>query len=209
MSEAIRARTLQALRTATQFDIPPESLANAMIATPDLLSRPEQVAEIEEHIRALLLERITIPVYARWATLPALGNIAEALVESMLVNFGWQPLYDDDSGYSAGHGVDLLMLDPSLSAIFAIEVKSTIQRGRWPRLTRTSQAQMTPAWLDRASNEGMREWGFEADDVYSMIAQAHLGRLKWRACVAAELCAPLPIASIDQLIDLNWLIKHD
>jgi hypothetical protein len=209
MSEAIRTRTLQALRTAAQFDIPWESLARVMTATTDLLPRPERVAEVEGHVRAVLLHRVTIPAHDRSATLSALGNIAEAFVESMLVDLGWQPLYDDDSGYSAGQGVDLLMLDPSLSAIFAIEVKSTIQRGRWPRLPPASRAQMTPAWLGRASNEEMRGWDFEADDVNSMIVQARLGRLKWRACVAAELDAPLPIASIDQLIDLSWLIEHD
>ncbi|VXB71173.1 hypothetical protein [Pseudoclavibacter sp. 8L] len=209
MSEAIRARTLQALRAAAQFDIPPESLARVMAATPDLLSRPERVAEIEGHIRAIRLEGVTIPVHARWATLPALGNMAEAFVESMLVDFGWQPLYDDDSGYSAGHGVDLLMLDPSLSPVVAIEVKSTIQRGRWPRRPPESRAQMTPAWLGRASNEGMREWTFDADDVHSMIVQAHLGRLKWRVCVAGDLDSPLPVASVDQLVDLSWLIERN
>lgn len=209
MSEAIRARTLRALRTAAQFDIPPESLASAMTAAPELLSRPEKVAELEGHIRAALLEGIPLPAHARWATLPALGNIAEAFVESMLVDFGWQPLFDDDSGYSAGHGVDLLMLDPSLSAVFAIEVKSTIQRSRWPRLASASRAQMTPAWLGRASNEGMLEWGFEADDVYSMTVQAHLGRLKWRACTSGDLDAPQPIAAVEQLLDLSWLIERN
>jgi hypothetical protein len=44
MSEAIRTRTLQALRTAAQFDLPWESLARVMTATPDLLPRPERVA---------------------------------------------------------------------------------------------------------------------------------------------------------------------
>ena len=136
MAATIRSRTLQALRTAAQFDIPPESLARVLTATPDLLFRPERVAEIERHVRALLVEEVAIPVHARSSTLPVLGNVAEAFVESMLVELGWQPLYDDDSGYSAGHGVDLLMLDPSLSAIAAIEVKSTIQRTRCPDMTK-------------------------------------------------------------------------
>ncbi len=209
MAEAIRAKTLQALRAAAQFDIPPEALADVLTATPYLLARPELVGEVERHVRALLLEGIAIPAHARSSTLPVLGNIAEAFVESVLVDFGWQALYDDDRGYSAGHGVDLLLLDPSLSAIVAVEVKSTIQRGRWPRLPPTARAQMTAAWLARASNEGMREWALEADDVYSMIVQAHLGRLKWRACVAAELDAPLPIASVEQLVDFGWLIESE
>lgn len=209
MAATIRARTLQALRTAAQFDIPPESLARVLTATPDLLPRPERVAEIERHVRALLVEEVAIPVHARSSTLPVLGNVAEAFVESMLVELGWQPLYDDDSGYSAGHGVDLLMLDPSLSAIAAIEVKSTIQRTRWPRLSPAPRAQMTSAWLGRASNEGMRQWALSAGDVYAMIVQAHLARRKWRACIAAELDAPIPITSVDQLVDLNWLTEDD
>lgn len=154
MADALRARTLQALRDATQYDISPGALAGVSTATPDLLARPERVEEVERHVRALFLEGIAIPVHLRSSTLPVLGNIAEALVESMLVDFGWQPLYDDDSRYSAGHGVDLLMLDPSLSAVIALEVKSTIQRRRWPRLASASRAQMTPGWL------GMRAtWG--------------------------------------------------
>lgn len=205
MADAVRVRTLQALRDATQFDISPEALAAVLTATPDLLARPERVAEVEGYVRALLMEGIAIPVQVRSSTLPVLGNIAEALVESMLVDFGWQPLYDDDSGHSAEHGVDLLMLDPSLSAVIALEVKSTTQRRRWPRLTSASRAQMTPDWLGRVSNMGMREWALEAGDVYSMTVQVHLERLKWRACIAAESDAPTSIANVNQLIDTTWL----
>lgn len=209
MAPTIRVLTLQALRAAAQFDIPPESLASVLTATPDLLSRPERIAEIEGHVRSLLADGVAIPVHDRSSTLPLLGNAAEAFTESMLVDLGWQPLFDDASGYSAGHGVDLLMLEPSLSAVVAIEVKSTVQPARWPRLTPASRAQMTPAWLGRASNEGMREWALDADDLYSMIVQVHMGRLKWRACTAAELDTPLPIARIDQLVDFSWLTGRD
>lgn len=207
MSDAIRARTLQSLRAATQFDISPEVLAGVLTATPELLTRPRRVTEVERHVRALLLAGVAIPEHVRWSTLPVLGNIAESLVESMLVDFGWQPLFDDDSGYAAGHGVDLLMLDPSLSAVIALEIKSTIQRTRWPRLAPASQAQMSPAWLGRASNVGMREWALDAGDVYSMTVQVHLERLKWRACIAAASDAPTSIANVNQLLDTAWLTK--
>lgn len=209
MTDAVRARTLQALRDATQFEISPEALAGALSATPDLLARPERVAEVEGRAHALLMEGIAIPVHVRSSTLPVLGNIAEALVESMLVDFGWQPLYDDDSGQSAGHGVYLLMLDSSLSAVIALEVKSTIQRTRWPRLASDSREQMTPAWLGRASNVGMREWTLEADDVYSMTVQVHLDRLKWRACIAAELKALKPVSNLNQLLDVTWSAEKE
>lgn len=204
----IRLRTLQALRASAQFDISLESVAPLLAAAPNLLHDPQRVAEIEQYIRALLLEGTSIPEHARWSTLPVLGSVAEAFVESMLIDFGWQPLYDDDTGYSAGHGVDLLMLDPSLSAVVAIEVKSTIQRTRWPRLAPTRQAQMTPAWLDSETNEGMRGLSLSSGDVYLMLVQVHLGRLKWRACAASEPDAPRPLNDREQLLDLAWLTER-
>jgi len=200
----VRAQTLQALRAAEQFDIPQESLVRALRATPSLLSHPEQVAELERHVEALLLDGVALPARARPSSLPVLGNIAEALVESALADYGWQPLYDDDSGYSTGHGVDLVMLEPSFTRVVVIEVKSTIQFARWPRLNPISRPQMTRDWLERSSNEGMQEWTLSPDDVYSMIVQVHLSRMKWRACAAAELDTPVPITSERQLLDFTW-----
>lgn len=209
MTGDIRAQTLRALRAAEQFEISRESLAQVLTASPDLLHSPLRVAEVEEFVRGLLLDGVKPPAYARPFMLPVLGNIAEAFVESTLVDCEWIPVYSDDTGSSAGHGVDLLMLDPSLTGVVAVEVKSTIQQARWPRLAPTSRAQMTPAWLDSSSNEGMREWMITSDDVYSMVVQAHLTRMRWRACIAAELNAPVPIANIDQLLDLTWLTEGE
>lgn len=92
------------------------------------------------------------------AALPVLGDIAEAVVESVLADHGWQPVHDDDAGFSFGHGVDLLMLDPGLDRMVAIEVKSTIQPARWPRLATGANEQLTSAWFNGLGNQGMVEW---------------------------------------------------
>jgi hypothetical protein len=54
--------------------------------------------------------------------------------------------------------VDLLMLHPLLERLVAIEVKSTIQLGRWPRLATGRNEQLTPAWFDAPGNQGITEW---------------------------------------------------
>tara|TARA_R100000365_G_C2748652_1_gene81005 strand:+ start:10799 stop:11458 length:660 start_codon:yes stop_codon:yes gene_type:complete len=205
MSGPSRADILRALRDARLFDIPLESLTGVVTATPGLLRHPHRVAEAERHVRRFLAEETPIPPPIRSSVLPVLGNIAEAYVESMLADLGWHPVFDDDTAFSSGHGIDLLMLDPSLSAVAAIEVKSTIQRGRWPRLNPPSRAQMTPDWLDSTRNAGMREWDVSSADVHPMIVQVHLGRLLWRACVSSGSHVPKPIIRIDQLENLHWL----
>ena len=209
MSGPSRADTLRALRDARQFDISAESLIGVVTATPGLLRHPHRVAEAERHVRRFLIEGTPIPPPIRSSVLPVLGNIAEAYVESMLADFGWHPVFDDDTAFSSGHGIDLLMLDPSLSDVVVIEVKSTIQRGRWPRLNPASRAQMTADWLDNTRNAGMREWELSSADVHLMIVQIHFGRLLWRACVSSGSHLPQPVTRIDQLQDLSWMKGDD
>lgn len=204
-----RAQTLRALRDAGHFNIPLESLTKAATATPELLRHPDRVAEAEGHIRDFLMNGTPIPPPVRSSVLPVLGNIAEAYVESMLADLGWQPVFDDDTAFSSGHGIDLLMLDPSLPDVVAIEVKSTIQRGRWPRLNPASRAQMTPDWLDATRNAGMREWGLSSADVHPMVVQVHLGRLLWRACASGGSLVPQPVVRIEQLQELGWLTDDE
>ena len=134
-----------------------------------------------------------------------LGNVAEAVVEVILEELGWQPVSDDTAGFSAGHGIDLLMLDPALERMIAIEVKSTIQPSRWPRLAAGRREQLTPEWFDAPRNEGMVEWDLSAADVYTMVVQVHLHRLRWRACLARDPQSPHPVIDLDQLSSLEWL----
>lgn len=133
-----------------------------------------QIGELERSVVALLTHGRPIPADHRGSIQPVLGNIAEAAIEAALVELGWQPVYDDDKTSSSSHGVDLLMLDPSLVRVVAIEVKSTVQLARWPRLTRPGDSQMSAAWFDKDDNPGMREWEMRSTDAYAILCQVRL-----------------------------------
>ena len=197
--------TQRALRQATTFTIPEETLRGTLTATPALIRDPERLALVEASVKETLTEGAPLPAALRSSALPVLGNVAEAVVETLLANHGWQPVYDDDQGFSSGPGVDLIMLDPTLSRVVAIEVKSTIQQGRWPRLARGRSQQLTPHWLDGSKNTGMAEWGVRSSDIYLMVAQVHLRGRRWRCCLAGDVTAPQPVTEKRQLDDLDWL----
>ncbi|MBR7744778.1 hypothetical protein KC207_15890 [Phycicoccus sp. BSK3Z-2] len=205
MPSLVRAVTQLALRRATEFTIPEETLQGTLTATPVLIRDPERLALLEAAVKEVLTEGAPLPAAVRSSALPVLGNIAEAVVETLLADHGWQPVYDDSQGFSSGSGVDLLMLDPTLSRLVAIEVKSTIQQGRWPRLARGPSKQLTPHWLDGPRNTGMAEWGVPSASVYLMVAQVHLRRRRWRCCLAGDPMAPQPVTEEQQLDDLDWL----
>ncbi len=205
MPNQVRAVTQRALRQATEFPIPEETLRETLTATPALIRDPERLALLESSIKETLTHGAPLPATLRPSALPVLGNIAEAVVETLLADHGWQPVYDDDQGFSFGPGVDLLMLDPTLSRLVAIEVKSTIQQGRWPRLARGLSEQLTPHWLDGSRNTGMAEWGVASSDIYLMVAQVHLRRRRWRCCLAGDATAPQPVTEKRHLDDLDWL----
>ena len=205
MTQTPRAALLAALKRAYPLDLDWDTIASCLHATPDLVANPARLAEVETVIEATAFKGEPLPYQQRAAALPVLGNLAEAVVESLLVDFGWQPVYDDTAGISYGHGVDLVMMDPVLERLVTIEVKSTIQRQRWPRLARGLGEQLTPEWLERSDNVGMREWGLGAADVYLMVAQVHWSRRAWRACLAADPDRPQPVTGAGQLIDLTWL----
>lgn len=202
---SVRAAMLRALRSAAQFEVPEATLEECLAATPELLGNPERIATAEALVRSTLASGVPLPATQRAFALPVLGNIAEAVIESILAEIGWQPCYDDDAGSASGHGVDLLMLDPSLERVVAIEVKSTIQRGRWPRLASGDQEQLTPSWFDAPGNQGMVEWQLGSADIYTMVVQVHLRRRLWRSCLAADPLTPQPIVDFEQLSDLDWL----
>jgi hypothetical protein len=206
MPTAIRGGLVKALRSAAVFEIPLEILEACIAATPGLVDDPERLASLESAIKPALLRAEELPRETLFAALPVLGNIAEAVVECILVDHGWQPVHDDTAGASFGHGVDLLMLDPALERMFAIEVKSTVQQSRWPRLARGRKEQLTPTWYDASSNQAMVESGLSSADIYTMVAQVHFRRRLWRSCVAGDICKPQPVADEDQISDLGWLL---
>lgn len=205
MASEIRAATLHALRLGTQFDIPTEALAECLNAEPKLLGNPRRIAAAESLIHRALADGTRIPAPTRAEVLPVLGNVAEAVVEVILEEQGWQPVSDDTAGFSSAHGIDLLMLDPAMERVVAIEVKSTIQPSRWPRLAAGRREQLTPKWFDTPRNQGMVEWGLSATDVFTMVVQVHLRRRRWRACLASDLRQPHPLVDLDQLASLEWV----
>ncbi len=205
MASDIRSGLLRAIRDSTQFEIADDSLEACLVAEPKLLDDPVRIAAAERVISGRLLGGTPVPAAVRSEVLPVLGNIAEAIVESMLADQGWQPVDDDTAGYSSGHGIDLLMLDSTLERLVAIEVKSTIQPSRWPRLASGRREQLTPEWFDSPGNQSMVEWDVSAADVYTMVVQVHLHRRRWRACLAGDLTSPHPLVELDQLDDLAWL----
>ncbi len=203
MPATIRDGLVKALRSAAVFEIPPETLEACIAATPDLVDHPERLASLESATRPAILHDAKLPSDLFFAALPVLGNIAEAVVECLLVDHGWQPAHDDTAGISFGHGVDLLMLEPSLEKMFAIEVKSTLQQSRWPRLSRGRKEQLTPTWYDAPSNKAMAEGDLTSGDVYTMVAQVHFRRRLWRCCVAGDMWKPQPITDEEQISDLG------
>ena len=208
MPSAVRTVTQRALRDAAQFVITEEILLGHLTATPELLRDPQRLAPLEAAIRATLAEGAPLPANIRSSAVPVLGNIAEAIIESTLADLGWQPVYDDDRGFSSGHGIDLLMLDPTLERLVAIEVKSTIQPRRWPRLARGRSEQLTPEWLDGPRNTGMLDSAVSSADVYMMVAQIHLGRRRWRCCLAGGPSQSQPVTEEGQLMNLDWVAPN-
>jgi len=89
--------------------------------------------------------------------------------------------------------------------VVAIEVKSTMQPARWPRLESGAREQLTSAWFAAPGNQGMSEWQLGSADIYTMVVQVHLRRHLWRSCLAGDRLTPQPIVDLEQLCDLDWL----
>ncbi|WP_030527728.1 hypothetical protein [Phycicoccus jejuensis] len=195
----------RALREAVRLPLSWSRVEAALEAQPELVRHADRLALLEGHVRATLALGKPLPGAMRASVVPVLGNVAEAIVEMELVERGWQPVYDDVEGFSFGPGIDLLMLDPPLERLVAVEVKSTIQRGRWPRLSRGGSKQLTAQWLDDGANVGMAQWEIGSEDVYLLVAQVRLRERVWRCCIAADPTRALPVTDEAQLKDLRWL----
>jgi hypothetical protein len=110
-----------------------------------------------------------------------------AVVEVVLVDLGWSLLYHDERPSSGSHGVDLVMLTPSMDKVAAMEVKATLQPGHWPRLVPVRMNQMTIQWLDKRGNAGMIATELHAADVYGFIAMVQFARRQLKAAVTEDL----------------------
>jgi hypothetical protein len=135
------------------------------------------------------------------------GNIAEAVVELVLVDLGWSPLYHDERPSSGGHGVDLVMLTPSMDKVAAIEVKATLQPDRWPRLAPIRMNPMTTQWLDKLGNAGMIATELQLADLYGLIAMVQFARRQLKAAISEDFVSYSPINNIEQLEDLSLALN--
>jgi hypothetical protein len=126
------------------------------------------------------------PAARRGALAGVTGHVAESVTEVVLEAVGWTPVW-----HFAGpgrHGVDLPFLGPGEERLFAVEVKGTLRPHHWPRMRRGELTQMDLAWLDKADNPAMSEWGVTSDYVYGAIAPCQLRRAQVQDRADTRLC---------------------
>ena len=192
------------LRAATPFDLP----ADLVMSCSDSAANEVKVQKLEERFRlAVTTSLASIPTADRTSRLNGItGHVAESVVASLLEELGFTPLQHMVGPESGGHGVDLLMLTPGFEAVFSIEVKGTLQRGRWPKLTRGEVAQMTAEWLDKSDNPGMADHDLVSDDVYGAVVLVNFARKQWKVAVTADFSSAYAITDTAQLEDVEWLV---
>lgn len=137
---------------------------------------------------------------------PVTGHVAESVAAILLAGIGFH-LFWHLTG-PGRHGVDLLMLDPAGGTAVAWEVKGTLRRRGFPRLSRRDVSQMSPDWLDRHDGTGMSEWGLAAQDVLGGFVVVSFAQMVMWVGVTADYASIKPIRDEEQLRDLSWL-GHD
>jgi hypothetical protein len=125
------------------------------------------------------------------------GHVAESVVEVLLADLGWHPVWHFTG--AGRHGVDLLMLAPAADHVLAIEVKGTLRARRVPRLSRRATLQMSAAWVDKADNPGMAEWDLQSADVYGAVIAVSFADMVVRAIVSDDFVRWRPIAALADL----------
>ena len=143
------------------------------------------------------------PAERRGALAGVTGHVAESVVEVVLAELGYQLLW-----HFAGpgrHGVDLIVLCPSMERVVAVEVKGTLRPRYWPRLSRRELVQMSGAWVDKVDNPGMANWELRSDDVYGAVALVNFAAMAYRVAFTADFQQLEPVRDLDQLGDLGWL----
>jgi hypothetical protein len=200
----LHAAMRASLRAATPFELP----ADVVLACSDSTANEEKIRNLEELFRvAVRTSLASIPTVDRTSRLNGMtGHIAESVVAALLEELGFTPIQHMVGPESGGHGVDLLMLTPGFEAVLSIEVKGTLQRARWPRLTRGEVAQMTAEWLDKSDNPGMADHDLVSGDVYGAVVLVNFARMQWKAAVTADFHGAYAITNKAQLEDVAWLI---
>jgi hypothetical protein len=145
-----------------------------------------------------------IPPAERRGALPGVtGHVAESVIEVILYELGYQPIWHFPG--PGRHGVDLAMLSPGLDRVVVFEVKGTLRTGRLPRLSKRGLRQMSTAWIDNRENPGMVSLELESADVYGGVAVVQFAERTYRIGLTNDFEKLQPLTSPDQLIDLAWL----
>lgn len=134
---------------------------------------------------------------------PVTGHIAESVAAVFLVDMGYELVWHLTG--PGRHGVDLIMLDPSGTTLIAWEVKGTLRQQGWPRLSGRALKQMGAAWINKADNPGMAEWGLRADDLVGGVILVQFQAMRLRFGVTKDYETLLPITSETDLSDLSWV----
>jgi hypothetical protein len=146
----------------------------------------------------------TLPAAARRGALAGVtGHVAESVTEIVLEAVGWTPVWHFIG--PGRHGVDLLFLGPGEERLFAVEVKGTLRPLHWPRMRKGELTQMDLAWLDKADNPAMSEWGVTSDDVYGAIALINFAELRFKIALTLDFATWHAIEQLEQLKTLDWL----
>ncbi|PQP22748.1 hypothetical protein C5613_21975 [Rhodococcus opacus] len=170
-------------------------------------SENERAQEQEQTFRDLLGSPDTGIVGHRSGSLNGVtGHIAESVAAVLLDEVGYVPLEHFPGPFSGGHGIDLAMFSPETGSVVVVEVKGTLQRKRWPRLTTGEAYQMSPEWLDKPDNPGMSNLEFTSADVHAAVVLISFVRMQWKCVVSAGFDIVHPISTHDDLCDLTWAI---
>jgi hypothetical protein len=89
--------------------------------------------------------------------------------------------------------------------VVAIDVKSTLRVGQWPRPSRRELGQMSASWLDKVDNPGMANWDLDSDDVYGAVMVVNFASRQWRCVLMADFVTAHPVTTLTQIADLTWL----
>ena len=148
-------------------------------------ARREGLAAVEPSQRSGHLSRVV-------------GEVAESVAEVLLDELGHRVFWHIAT--PGVRGVDLLFLAPD-ETVLALEVKGTLRAGTIPRLTPSKLRQMSREWLNRPGNPAMREWSFEADDLYAGVMVVDLATPMALVAVSADFESYVPVIHIDQLLE--------
>ena len=146
----------------------------------------------------------TIPRASRHGALAGVtGHVAESVIEVILSEHGYQPIWHFEG--PRRHGIDLAMLSPALDRVIVFEVKGTLRPRRLPGLSRRELRQMSTAWMDKKDNPGMASLELESADVYGGMAIIQFAERTYRVGLTNDFETLHPLTSHDQLVDLTWL----